>query len=71
LKKSNFLFVIIDNRKKQIRQETDGRNKHLDTFDNEIDAAKTYDRTARKYFAQFAITNFADANRGLEQGYPV
>jgi len=54
----------MDNRKNHIRQETDGRNKHPGTFDNEIDAVKAYDRAARKYFTQFAVTNFADANRG-------
>lgn len=39
-----------------------GKSIHLGYFDNEIDAAKAYDRAARLYYGQFAILNFPDEN---------
>jgi hypothetical protein len=34
---------------------------HLGFFKNEIDAAKAYDRAARRYHKHFACLNFPDA----------
>ena len=37
---------------------TDKRDKHIGLFNTEIEAAKIYDREAKKYFGEFAYLNF-------------
>jgi hypothetical protein len=37
-----------------------GRRMSLGHFKSEVDAAKAYDRAARKYHGQFAVLNFED-----------
>jgi len=42
----------------QARIGVDGKYKHLGLFTSEIEAAKAYDKAARKSYKQFACTNF-------------
>jgi len=45
-------------RKWRARIKLNGKLKHLGYFDSEIEAAIAYDEAARKYFNQFAYTNY-------------
>ena len=41
----------------------DGKKIFLGRFEDEIEAAKAYDKAARKHFAEFAMLNFPDSPR--------
>ncbi len=44
-----------------------GRDIHIGTFDDEIEAAKAYDRKARELFGEYAYLNFPEEIRGALQ----
>ena len=44
-----------------------GRTIHLGSFDDEIEAARAYDRKARELFGEFAYLNFPDKVRQVEE----
>jgi len=50
-------------RKWKARIQLDVRKTYLDSFANEIDAAKVYDNAAKKYYGQFACLNFPPCPR--------
>jgi hypothetical protein len=60
--KSDFRGVSYNNRDKNWAAKiwVDGKNLHLGTFSNDIDAAKAYDEAAAFYYKQFANLNFGD-----------
>jgi hypothetical protein len=45
-------------KKWQARIQANGRKIFIGSFKNEIDAAKAYDRAAKKYYKEFASLNF-------------
>ncbi len=45
-------------KKWQVRIKANGNRSHLGTFTDEIEAAKVYDKAAKKLFKEFAYLNF-------------
>jgi hypothetical protein len=44
----------------QAQIKIDKNNKYLGLFSNEVDAAKTYDKAAKKLFGRYAKLNFPE-----------
>jgi hypothetical protein len=57
---SKFKGVSWFNREKRwvVKITTDGKTIHLGYFKDEIQAAKAYDKAAKKYHREFAALNF-------------
>lgn len=68
---SGFKGVYIKKSKNGLRNyirteiHVNGEKKYLGTFKNEIEAARAYDRTAIKYYDEFASLNFPRKNRKI------
>ena len=60
---SKYVGLWRDNRRNQwfARLTFNKKKIWLGSFDSEIEAAKAYDRAAKKYFGEFARLNFPEA----------
>jgi len=59
-KTSKYKGVFLDKRTNKwgVKIKVNMKKIHLGQFCNELEAAKVYDKAARKYFGEFARTNF-------------
>ena len=54
---SGLPFVLVEF---MIIVRVNGKWTYLGSFNSEIEAAKAYDKAAKKYFKEFAVLNFPD-----------
>jgi len=67
-KDSKYKGVSWDKRSKKWRAKIryNSKDKHLGVFEDEIEAAKEYDKEAAKLFGEFAYLNFPEDNQSTE-----